>query len=55
MDATTRQIIAFHVGDRSRESGRALWAHIPLVYREQAMFHTQYEVYRNYLKRLGSG
>jgi hypothetical protein len=24
MDATTRQIIAFHVGDRSRESAKAL-------------------------------
>src|SRR5918992_5634443 len=30
MDATTRQIIAFHVGDRSHASGKALWAHIPL-------------------------
>ena len=47
MDATTRQIIAFHVGDRSRESGKALWANIPLVYREQATFHTdQYAVYK---------
>ena len=47
MDATTRQIIAFHVGDRSRESGKELWANIPLVYREQATFHTdQYEVYK---------
>ena len=47
MDAKTRQIIAFHVGDRSGESGKALWAHIPLVYREQATFHTdQYEVYK---------
>jgi hypothetical protein len=26
MDAKTRQIIAFHVGDRSGESGKALWA-----------------------------
>jgi insertion element IS1 protein InsB len=34
MDATTRQIIAFHVGDRSGESGKALWTNIPLVYRE---------------------
>jgi insertion element IS1 protein InsB len=40
MDATTRQIIAFHVGDRSRDSAKELWAKIPLVYREQAMFHT---------------
>ena len=46
MDAKTRQIIAFHVGDRSGESGKALWATIPMVYREQATFHTdQYEVY----------
>jgi insertion element IS1 protein InsB len=47
MDAKTRQIIAFHVGDRSGESGKALWANIPIVYREQAMFHTdQYDVYK---------
>jgi insertion element IS1 protein InsB len=47
MDAKTRQIIAFHVGDRSRESGKELWANIPTVYREQATFHTdQYEVYK---------
>ena len=47
MDAKTRQIIAFHVGDRSGEGGKALWANIPLVYREQAMFHTdQYNVYK---------
>src|SRR6266581_3583512 len=47
MDATTRQIIAFHVGDRRGESGKALWANMPLVYRAQATFHTdQYEVYK---------
>jgi insertion element IS1 protein InsB len=47
MDAETRQIIAFHVGDRSGEGGKALWANIPLVYREQATFHTdQYNVYK---------
>ena len=47
MDATTRQIIAFPVGDRRGESGKALWAKMPLVYREQATFHTdQYEVYK---------
>jgi insertion element IS1 protein InsB len=47
MDATTRQIIAFHVGDRSRESGKELWAKIPMVYRTQATFHTdQYDVYK---------
>jgi insertion element IS1 protein InsB len=46
MDATTRQVMAFHVGDRSRDSAKELWATIPLVYREQATFHTdQYEAY----------
>src|SRR5215475_8413305 len=47
MDATTRQIIAFHVGDRSRASAKALWASIPEVYQGHATFHTdQYEVYK---------
>ena len=47
MDVTTRQIIAFHVGDRSRESGKDFWATIPPVYRVQATFHTdQYAVYK---------
>ena len=46
MDATTRQVIAFHVGGRSRDSAIVLWAKIPLVYREQATFHTdQYDAY----------
>ena len=42
MDATTRQSIACQVGNRHRESGKALWTTIPLVYREQAMFHTDH-------------
>src|SRR5206468_9775567 len=46
MDATTRQNLAFHVGDRSRDSAKELWTKIPRVYREQATFHTdQYEAY----------
>jgi insertion element IS1 protein InsB len=46
MDRQTRQIIAFHVGDRSRKSARQLWANIPAVYREQATFYTdQYAAY----------
>jgi insertion element IS1 protein InsB len=46
MDATTRHIIALHVGDRSRDSAQELWVKIPIVYREQAMFHTdQYDAY----------
>ena len=46
MDAKTRQIIAFHVGDRSRKSARKLWSKIPKAYRQQATFYTdQYVVY----------
>jgi hypothetical protein len=45
MDATSRQVIAFHVGDRSRRSAKRLWAKIPLAYRQQATFYTnQYVV-----------
>lgn len=46
MDKQTCQIIAFHVGDRSRDSAKQLWANIPAVYRKQATFHTdQYAAY----------
>jgi IS1 family transposase len=46
MDKQTRQIIAFHVGDRSYNSAQQLWANLPAVYREQATFSTdQYAVY----------
>jgi IS1 family transposase len=46
-DATTRQVIAFHVGDHSGQSAKALWEKIPPGYQEQATFYTdQYEVYK---------
>jgi len=46
MDARSRQVIAFHVGDRSRRSATRLWAKIPQMYRQQATFYTdQYVVY----------
>jgi insertion element IS1 protein InsB len=46
MDAKTRQVIAFHVGDRSRHSAKQLWAEIPVAYRQYATFYTdQYVVY----------
>ena len=46
MDATSRQVIAFHVGDRSRRSAERLWAKIPMAYRQHATFYTdQYVVY----------
>ena len=46
MDATTRQVIAFHVGDRNSQSATTLWEKIPARYQEQAMFYTdEYTVY----------
>jgi insertion element IS1 protein InsB len=46
MDATSRQVMAFHVGDRSRRSAMRLWAKIPVAYRQHATFYTdQYVVY----------
>jgi len=46
MDAKTRQVIAFHVGDRSRKSAKRLWTKIPEAYRQHATFYTdQYVVY----------
>jgi IS1 family transposase/transposase-like protein len=46
MDAITRQVMAFHVGDRSRRSAKRLWGKIPRAYRQHATFYTdQYVVY----------
>jgi IS1 family transposase len=52
MDKQIRQIIVFHVGDRSHESAQQLWANLPAVYREQATFYTnQYAVYTGIIRR----
>jgi len=40
MDVSSRQVIAFHVGDRSRVSAKALWELIPECYRQHARFYT---------------
>jgi insertion element IS1 protein InsB len=46
IDVQIHQVIAFHLGDRRRDNAKQLWAKIPLVYREQATFHTdQYDAY----------
>jgi insertion element IS1 protein InsB len=42
MDASTRQVLAFHVGDHSGQSAQALWDKIPTGYQEQAMFYTDH-------------
>ncbi len=46
LEAQMRQVLAFHVGDRSRQSAEELWQKMPTVYRKQATFYTdRYEVY----------
>ncbi len=40
MAVKSRQIIAFHVGDRSGQSAKALWELIPESYRNHATFYT---------------
>src|SRR5262245_35484203 len=42
MDANTRQVIAFHVGDRSGQSAAALWEKLPARYQEHAVFYTDH-------------
>lgn len=50
MDKQTRQILAFHVGDRSQASAKQLWARIPTMYRECATFYTdRYAAYTGVL------
>jgi IS1 family transposase len=50
MDARSRQVIAFHVGNHSRQSAKRLWAKIPEAYRQHATFYTdQYVVYAGVL------
>jgi insertion element IS1 protein InsB len=45
-DRQTRQVIAFHIGDRSRDSAKQVWQNLPQGYREQATFSTdQYAAY----------
>jgi insertion element IS1 protein InsB len=39
MNATTRQVIAFDVGDRSGRSSEALWKKIPAMDQEYAVFY----------------
>jgi insertion element IS1 protein InsB len=40
MDAETRQILAFHMGDRSGASGKQLWANVPEAYQQRVVFYT---------------
>jgi IS1 family transposase len=44
MDATTRQVVALHVGERSRTSAKQLGAKMPRASRQQATFYTDQSV-----------
>lgn len=50
LDADTREVIGLYVGDRSRQSARALWESLPGVYRQCAVCYTDYwEAYESVL------
>jgi IS1 transposase len=40
LDTRSRQVLAFHVGERSQKSARRLGNQLPAAYRERATFHT---------------
>ena len=46
-DKESRRVLAFFVGDRSRESARELWRRLPAAYRERATFYSDdWEAYK---------
>ena len=52
LDAKARQVLAFHVGDRSGRSAKKLWNKIPAVYRQGATFYTDaHAPYANVIPR----
>ena len=40
MDTNSRQVIAFHVGDRGISGASKLWDKIPGIYKKHGLFHT---------------
>ena len=49
-DKESRQVLAFYVGDRSRNSARQLWQRLPAAYRERATFYSdEWEAYKGVL------
>ena len=47
LNPATKQVIAFYVGDRSRQSAERLWRRIPRATAERAIFYTDdWEAYR---------
>src|SRR5205085_3130366 len=45
LGGATRQVVAYFIGDRSRESCRKLWGRIPAAYREGHCFTDFWEAY----------
>ncbi len=42
LDVGTREIVGVHVGDRSEQGARQLWASLPDVYRQCAVAYTDF-------------
>jgi IS1 family transposase len=42
LDLETREIVGFYVGDRSQKSAENLWESLPPVYRQCAVFYTDF-------------
>lgn len=52
MDADTREIIGYHIGDRSKESAKALWQSLPGIYRQCAKVYTDcWDAYEGVIPR----
>ena len=52
LDSETRQVIAFYVGDRSKDSACKLWNRIPEVYKKHGIFYTdKYESYKDIIPK----
>ncbi len=47
LERETRQIIAFHIGDRSQDGAKELWDKIPTIIKDNCIFHTdEWEPYK---------
>jgi insertion element IS1 protein InsB len=42
LDAQTKEVVGVHVGDRSRKGARKLWKSIPAVYRQCAVWYSDF-------------
>ena len=52
IDAKIKQVLAFYVGDRSKDSAKKLWDKIPEMYKKKAIFYTDlYESYHGVIPK----